>query len=92
MRVVCSFKVYSKVIVYMPKLYLLGGENVFKRSAKEVNEKAFRDAGESPAVAVFPWARASFDRKYAKRKILTDYLISLGAATINFLEYQIRMR
>jgi peptidase E len=71
----------------MPKLYLLGGENVFKRSAKEVNEKAFHDAGESPAVAVFPWARASFDRKYRKRKILTDYFISLGAGTINFVEY-----
>jgi peptidase E len=71
----------------MPKLYLLGGENVFKRSAKEVNEKAFQDAGEPPVVVVFPWARASFDRKYQKRKILTDYFISLGASTINFIEY-----
>jgi peptidase E len=71
----------------MPKLYLLGGENVFKRSAKEVNEKAFQDAGEPPVVVVFPWARASFDRKYQKRKTLTDYFISLGASTINFIEY-----
>jgi peptidase E len=71
----------------MPKLYLLGGENVFKRSAREVNEKAFQDAGEPPVVVVFPWARASFDRKYQKRKTLTDYFISLGASTINFIEY-----
>ena len=71
----------------MPKLYLLGGENVFKRSSREVNEKAFQDAGEPPVVVVFPWARASFDRKYQKRKILTDYFISLGASTINFIEY-----
>ena len=71
----------------MPRLYLLGGENVFKRSAKEVNEKAFQDAGDPPVVAVFPWARASFDRKYRKRKILTDYLMSLGARTITFIEY-----
>ena len=46
----------------MPKLYLLGGENVFKRSAREVNERAFQDAGEHLVVLVFPWARASFDR------------------------------
>ena len=71
----------------MPKLYLLGGENVFKRSAREVNERAFQDAGEPPVVVVFPWARASFDRKYRKRKILTDYFISLGASSINFIEY-----
>ena len=71
----------------MPKLYLLGGENVFKRSAREVNERAFQDAGEPLIVLVFPWARASFDRDYKKRKRLIDYFISLGACTINFIEY-----
>ena len=71
----------------MPRLYLLGGENVFKRSAKEVNEQAFQAAGERPTVIVFPWARASFDRRYAKRKLLSDYLISLGAASVNFIDY-----
>jgi len=71
----------------MPKLYLLGGENVAKRSAKEVNDRAFRDAGDTPAVVVFPWARASFDRIYGKRKILSDYFISLGACTVDFIEY-----
>jgi len=47
----------------MPKLYLLGGENVYKRSAREVNERAFQDAGEPLDILVFPWARASFDRR-----------------------------
>jgi peptidase E len=71
----------------MPKLYLLGGENVFKRSAREVNERAFRDAGEPLAVVVFPWARASFDRMFRKRKLLSDYFSSLGASTVDFIEY-----
>ena len=71
----------------MPKLYLLGGENVFKRSAREVNERAFQDAGEHPVVLVFPWARASFDQSYKKRKRLVDYFISLGASTISFIDY-----
>ena len=71
----------------MPKLYLLGGENVFKRSAHEVNERAFRDAGEPLAILIFPWARASFDKSYKKRKTITDYFISLGANTINFVDY-----
>jgi peptidase E len=71
----------------MPKLYLLGGENVFRRSAREVNERAFQDAGEPLAVLVFSWARASFDNSYKRRKTLTDYFISLGANTIGFVNY-----
>jgi peptidase E len=71
----------------MPKLYLLGGENVVKRSALEINEQALQDAKPPRMVAVLPWARASFDRKYEKRKILTDYFISLGAGTVDFVEY-----
>jgi len=71
----------------MPKLYLLGGENVFKRSAREVNERAFWGAGEPLSVLVFPWARASFDNSYKKRKTLTDYFARLGANTINFVDY-----
>ena len=87
MMVACSFKVRSQFYSFMPKLYLLGGENVFKRSAKEVNEKAFHDAGESPVVAVFPGQEHPSTENICKRKILTDYFISLGAGTINFLEY-----
>ena len=52
----------------MPILYLLGGENVFKRSAQEVNENAFHDAGKPLNVLVFSWARASFDNSYKKKE------------------------
>ena len=71
----------------MPKLYLLGGENVYKRSAKAVNEKAFQDSGIRPNILVFPWARASFDKRYRKRKILSDYFLNLGAGNVEFIEY-----
>jgi peptidase E len=71
----------------MLRLYLLGGENVAKRSASEINEQALQDAKKPRSVAVLPWARASFDRKYEKRKIFTDYFISLGAGTVDFVEY-----
>jgi len=71
----------------MPKVYLLGGENVYKRSAKQVNAQAIQDAGENPTVLVFPWARASFDRKYSRRKLLANYLTCLGAAQVEFADY-----
>jgi peptidase E len=71
----------------MPKLYLLGGENVSKRSAREVNEQAFNDAAPAPVVLVIPWARACFDKTYARKKILVDYFISLGSASIDFVDY-----
>lgn len=71
----------------MQKLYFLGGENVFRRSAREVNERAFQDAGEPLNVLVLPWARASFDRRYKNRKGLIDYFMSLGASTVNYVEY-----
>jgi dipeptidase E len=71
----------------MPKLYLLGGENVFNRTAKEVNERAFQDAATPLVVVVFAWARASFDRDFKKRANLIDYFTSLGASTVEFIEY-----
>jgi peptidase E len=71
----------------MPKLYLLGGENVTLRSAKEINMQAFHDAAEAPAVLVFPWARPSFDNTYRKRRLVTDYFRSIGAVTVDFAEY-----
>jgi len=71
----------------MSKLYLLGGENVFKRSAREVNERAFQDAGEPLFILVFSWARASFDNSYKKRKALADYFRTLGASAITFVDY-----
>lgn len=71
----------------MPKLYLIGGENVFKRSAREVNEIAFQEAGEPSTILVFSWARASFDNSYRKKKLLTDYFRNIGASTITFVDY-----
>jgi dipeptidase E len=71
----------------MPKIYLLGGENVSRRSAREINLAALEDAAPSPKVLVFPWARASFDKNYRKRKLFSDYLRSLGAGDVSFVEY-----
>jgi len=71
----------------MTRLYFLGGENVIKRDAREINEIAFRDASEAPRVVVVPWARASFDKAYKRRKRLFDYFRSLGAITVDFAEY-----
>ncbi len=72
----------------MPKLYLLGGENVFKRSAKEINQRAFEEANAIPNVLVFPWARPSFDKMYRRRKLVIEYFRSLGASSVEFIEYQ----
>jgi dipeptidase E len=71
----------------MPKYYLLGGENTHKRDAEEINQKAFNDAGKSPRVLVFSWARASFDRTYPKSQLIFDYFRSLGASTVNTVDY-----
>jgi len=71
----------------MPKLYLLGGENVYKKSTRDVNEKAFQDVWRHPNILVFPWARPSFDKMYRKRKILSNYFLSLGAGNVEFIEY-----
>lgn len=71
----------------MPKYYLLGGENTHRRDAEKVNQKAFNDAGEAPKILVFSWARASFDKNYAKSKLIFDYFRSLGASTINTVDF-----
>jgi dipeptidase E len=71
----------------MARLYFLGGENIAKRDSREINEAAFCDAGEEPAVVVFPWARASFDQAYKRRKRLFDYFRNLGACIVDFADY-----
>ena len=58
-----------------------------KRDAREINEVAFCDAGDEPAVVVFPWAKASFDKKYLRRKRLFEYFRDLGACTVDFADY-----
>jgi len=69
------------------KLYLLGGENLIKKNAKNVNVHAFLDAGGAPRVLVFPWARASFDKSYKRRETVSGYFKSLGANTVEFVDY-----
>ena len=71
----------------MTKLYFLGGENTVKRNARDINARAFQDASGTPTVLVFPWARASFDKTYKRRKRLFDYFRSLGAGDVDFAEY-----
>ncbi len=71
----------------MSKLYFLGGENIFRQDSREINALAFEDAGLAPTIAVFSWARASFDLSYKRRKRLFDYFRSLGAVQVNFVDY-----
>ena len=71
----------------MALLYLLGGENTYKRNAQDINASAFQAAGGAPNVLVFPWARASFDAAYARRKRLFDYFRNLGASSVEFVDY-----
>jgi len=71
----------------MPKVYLLGGESVYHRSAKEINLLAFQDAAKMPSALVFAWARPSFDNTYRRRKMVSDYFRSLGAASVEYVEY-----
>lgn len=71
----------------MPKLYLLGGESVYHRSAKDINFEAFQDAAKMPSVLVLTWARPAFDNTYRQRKMVSDYFRSLGASSVDFLEY-----
>jgi dipeptidase E len=80
---------YSSSLPYavMPRLFLLGGENVARRSAKTINAAALESACSHPRVLVFPWARPSFDSRYSKRKLFIDYMRSLGAAEVTFAEY-----
>jgi peptidase E len=71
----------------MGKLYFMGGENVAKRDSKSVNVAAFQDAGNTPNVLVFSWARPSFDRTFRQRERLFNYFRNLGAESVNFSEY-----
>ncbi len=71
----------------MRKVYLLGGESVKKRDGEKVNEAAFRDAGGSPDVLVFSWARASFDNFYLRQKMVYNYLRYLGARNVDVVDF-----
>ncbi len=76
----------------MPKVYLLGGENIAKRDAKPVNELAFDDAGQNPSILVFPWASKSIGWSAKNRELLTEYFEDIGAGVVFFIEYSFSFR
>jgi len=68
----------------MFKLYLLGGEYLKKRDSKEINQKAFTDAGKDPLILVFPWTREKENKEY--RKVMNKYFKDLGAGEVKYVE------
>ncbi len=68
----------------MLTLYMLGGEDIEKRDSRSLNEHAFRDAGGSPSVAIFPWASKTKEGK--QRRFLVTYFKELGARSVRFVE------
>jgi peptidase E len=70
----------------MVTLYFLGGEDVVKRDSRQINKKAFIDAGGAPVVLVFPWTAESVERADKYRKIMADYFKELGTSKIEFAE------
>jgi len=71
---------------YMTTLYFLGGEDVTERDSKEINEKAFMEAGGKPAVLIFNWTTASTDKMGKYGKIMIDYFGDIGAKAVEFAE------
>jgi peptidase E len=71
----------------MHKVYLLGGERIRRRDGEKVNQQAFSDAGGSPNVLLFPWARINFDQIYQRQKLVYNYLRYLGAKSITVADY-----
>jgi peptidase E len=71
----------------MAKLYFLGGEDLTKRDSKEINKRAFIDAGGAPIALVFiGWTSKSSDKSEKYRRIITEYFEELGASEIVFAE------
>ena len=70
----------------MSKLYLLGGEDIRKRSSRHIMMKAVKEAGEHPTVLIFPWTSESLDNEGEYRALITEYFMDLGAETVHFAE------
>jgi peptidase E len=66
------------------RVYLLGGEDILKRTMKDTDKQAISEAGENPVVLVFPWTSESEKKKY--RKVEVDYFKDLGARKVIFGE------
>jgi peptidase E len=70
----------------MAKLYLLGGEDIRKRSSRHIMEKAMADAGSCPTVLIFPWTSDKMDTEGEYRATITEYFMDIGAETVHFAE------
>jgi peptidase E len=71
----------------MTKLYFLGGEDVAERGSREINERAFVDAGGAPVVLIFNWTAASDEKTGEYGKIMVDYFEDIGAGAVEFAEF-----
>ncbi len=76
---------FFNLLLY-PKLYLLGGENIVKRSAVEVNERAFQEAKETASIAVFLLGKSVIRQEIHERYSPTTF-VGLGAGSVDFVEY-----
>lgn len=70
----------------MAKLYLLGGEDVRKRTSRHIMERAVHDAGKNPTVLIMPWTGESDDHEGEYRALITEYFMDIGAETVQFAE------
>ena len=70
----------------MRKLYLLGGEDLRKRSSQHIMKKAIEDAGSNITILIFPWTGDRVDKEGEYRAIMSEYFMDMGAETIQFAE------
>lgn len=70
----------------MSRLYLLGGDDIRRRTSKQIMLNALADAGPDPTVLIFPWTSEMLDNEGEHRALITEYFIDLGAETVQFAE------
>jgi dipeptidase E len=70
----------------MHRLYLLGGEDIKKRSSRHIMLRALADAGPHPTVLIFPWTNEIVDSEGEYRGLISEYFIDLGAESVQFAE------
>jgi peptidase E len=70
----------------MKRLYLLGGEDVRKRTSRHIMERAIAGAGQNPTVLIFHWTSDAIDREGEYRALVTEYFMDLGVQTVQFAE------
>ena len=70
----------------MLRLYFLGGEDLQERNSKEIDQRAFQEAGGSPSVLVFPWTSKTTAREDKYRRLMVEYFKELGARAVRFVE------